>query len=82
MRSAVAAHAAVQVRGVGAMLQVFSAARRQGGIQLLGPFLVGPGEPKDPIRGQSEVADHRPERLPRVDSVQELRSRCHAERSG
>ena len=52
MRSAVAAHAAVRVRGVGAVLQIFSAACRQGGLQLLGPFLIGPGEPKHPIRGQ------------------------------
>jgi hypothetical protein len=39
---------------------------------LLGPLLVSPGEPEGPVRGQPQVAEHRPERLPRVDSVQEL----------
>jgi hypothetical protein len=72
MRSAVAAHAAVEVRGVGAVLQLLSAACRRGGLQLLGPLVVGPGEPKHPIRGQPENTEHRPERLTRVDSVQEL----------
>jgi hypothetical protein len=53
------------------VLQVFSAACRRGGLQLLGPLLVGPGERKHPIRAQLEVTEHRPERLPRVDRVQE-----------
>ena len=39
---------------------------------LLGPFLVSPGEPKHPIRGQAEVTEHRPERLARIDRVEEL----------
>ena len=68
----VAAHAAVQIRGVGAVLQVISAARRQSGLQLLGPFLIGPGEPKHPVRGQVQVAEHPPERLARIDRIQEL----------
>jgi hypothetical protein len=72
MHSAVAAHAAVQLRGIGAMLQVVPAARRQSSIQPLPPLLVSPGEPKHPIRGQPEVTEHRPEQLARVDSLQEL----------
>ena len=54
------------------MLEVLAPGCRQGSIQLLGPFLVSPGEPKHPIRGQPEVTEHRPERSARVDRVQEL----------
>jgi len=72
MRSAVAAHAAVQARGVGAVLQVFPAGCRQYSLQLLGPLLINPGEPEHPIRGQSEVSEHGPERLAFIDRVQEL----------
>jgi hypothetical protein len=54
------------------VLEVVSAGCRQGSIQLLGPFLVSLGEPKHPIRGQPEVTQYRPERLPRVDRIQEL----------
>ena len=53
------------------MLQVVSAACRQGGLQLLAPFLIGPGEPKHPVRGQAEVAQYRPEWLTRIDRVEE-----------
>jgi hypothetical protein len=58
--------------GVGAVLEVLATGCGQGSIQLLGPFLVSPGEPKHPIRGQPQVTEHHPERLPRVDSLQEL----------
>jgi hypothetical protein len=53
------------------VLQVVSAARRQGGLQLLAPFLIGPGEPEHPVRGQAEVAQYRPEWLTRIDRVEE-----------
>ena len=53
------------------MLEVLAPACGQGSIQLLGPFLVSPGEPKHLIRGQPEVTEHRPERLPRVDRVED-----------
>jgi hypothetical protein len=36
--------------GVGAVLKVLSAAWRQGDLELLGPFLIGPGEPKHLVR--------------------------------
>jgi hypothetical protein len=71
MRSTVAAHTAVQVRGIGTVLQVFSPAYCQGSIQLLGPLLVSPGEPEDPVRGQAQVTEHRPEGTSCVDSIQE-----------
>jgi hypothetical protein len=54
------------------VLEVLAPGCRQRSIQLLGPFLVSPGEPEHPIRGQPEVTEYRPERLPRVDSIQEL----------
>jgi hypothetical protein len=60
------------MRGVGAVLQVVPTGCRQGSIQLLGPFLVSPGKPKHPIRGEPEVTEHRPERQPRADRIQEL----------
>jgi hypothetical protein len=53
------------------VLEVLAPGCRQGSIQLLGPFLVSPGEPKHPIRGQPEVTECRPERLPCVDGVEE-----------
>jgi hypothetical protein len=71
IRPTVAANAAVEIRGVGAVLQVVSEGCRQGGLQLLAPFLIGPGEPKHPVRGQAEVAQYRPEWLTRIDRVEE-----------
>ena len=41
------ADAARHVRGVGAVLEVVPARCRQGGLKLLGPFLVGLGKPPD-----------------------------------
>ena len=41
MRSTLAADAAVDVRGVGAVLEVIPTGCRQGSLQLLGPFLPG-----------------------------------------
>jgi hypothetical protein len=72
MRPTIFADTTVQIRGVGAVLEVLAPGCGQGSIQFPGPFLVSPGEPKHPIRGQPEVSEHRPERLTRVDRVQEL----------
>jgi hypothetical protein len=69
---AVAAHATSHIGGVGAVLAVVSEGSCQGGLQLLGPFLVGLGEPTHLIRSQAKVAEDRPERLARVDGVEEL----------
>jgi hypothetical protein len=54
------------------VLQVFSPACRQRSLELLGPLVVGPGKPKHLVRGQLEITEHRPKRLTRVDSVEEL----------
>jgi hypothetical protein len=51
------------------VLEVLAPGCGQGSIQLLGPFLVSPGEPKHPIGGQPEFMEYRPERLPSVDGV-------------
>ena len=69
MRSAVAAHAAMDVRGIGAVFQVFSSACRQSSLELLEPLVVGPGKPKYLVRGQPKITEHRPERLARMDRV-------------
>jgi hypothetical protein len=61
----------VEIRGVGAVLQVVSEGCRQGGLQLLAPFLIGAGEPKHPVRGEAEVGQYRPEWLTRIDRVEE-----------
>jgi hypothetical protein len=44
----------------------------KGGLKVLGPFLVGLGEPPNLIGGQAQVAEHRAERLTAVDRIQEL----------
>jgi hypothetical protein len=72
MRPTIFADTTVQIRGVGAVLEVLAPGCGQGSIQFLGPFLVSPGEPKHPIRGQPEFTEYRAERLPRVDRVEEL----------
>jgi hypothetical protein len=58
--------------GVGAVLEVITAACRQRCVQLLGPFLVGLGEPPHLIGSQAKVTEHRAKRLAAVDGVQEL----------
>jgi hypothetical protein len=62
----------VEVRGIGAMLQVFSSACRQSSLELLGPLVVGPGEPEHLVRGQPKITEHRTERLPRIDRINKL----------
>jgi hypothetical protein len=72
MRSTLAACAAVDVSRVGAVLEVIPTGCRQGGLQLLGPFLVGLGEPPHLVGSQAKVTEHRAERLAVVDRVEEL----------
>jgi hypothetical protein len=72
MLAALAADTAHHIRRVGAVVQVVSAGSCKGALQLLGPFLVGLGEPPDLIGGQAEVAEHRWERLTAEDRVQQL----------
>jgi hypothetical protein len=70
--SAFAADAAVDIRGIGAVLKVVPAGRRQGSLQLLGPFLVSLGEPPHLVGGQAKITEHVPERLTTVDGVKKL----------
>jgi hypothetical protein len=74
MRSTLAACAAVDVNRVGAVLEVIPTGCRQGSLQLLGPFLVGLGEPPHLIGSQAKVTEHRAERLAVVDRVDQARS--------
>jgi hypothetical protein len=60
------------VGAVGAVLEVVPAGCRQGGLQLLRPFPVGPCESPDLVRHRAEVAEHLPEWLAVVDRVEEL----------
>jgi hypothetical protein len=69
---AFAADAAANVGGIGAVLEVVATGCRQCGLQLLGPVLVGLGEPPNLVGGQAEVTEHRPERLATIDPVEEL----------
>jgi hypothetical protein len=69
MLPALAADTARHVRRVSAVLEVIAAGSCKGSLQLLGPFLVGLGEPPHPIRGQAEIAEHRPERMARIDRI-------------
>jgi hypothetical protein len=55
------------VRGVGAVLEVAPTGRRQGGLECVGPFLIGSGKPEDLIRRQLEVAQRVPKPLAGVD---------------
>jgi hypothetical protein len=66
------ANTAVHVRGGGAVPEVVTAGCCQGGLQLLGPFLVGLGEPPHLIRSQAKITQYLPERLAPIDGVKEL----------
>ena len=70
--SALAADAAVRVGGASAVLEVASPRCRQGGLKRCRPVVVGPGEPPNLVGGQAKVAEHRPEWLAAVHSVEEL----------
>jgi hypothetical protein len=74
MVPALAADTAVHLRGIGSVLEVVPAGRRQGRLQFLGPFLVGPGESPHLVGGQAEVTQYSPERLAAVDGIQHLRA--------
>jgi hypothetical protein len=66
------AHAAVHVRGIGAMLEIVPAGCRQGCLQCCRPLRVGLGEAPDLVGGKPEVADDGTERLASVDRIQEV----------
>jgi hypothetical protein len=72
MLAALAADTTRHIRGVRAVLEVVAAGRCKGSLQLGRPFLVGLGQSPHLIRGQLQVTNHGPERLPRVDRLQEL----------
>jgi hypothetical protein len=50
-----AAHTPMDIGGVSSVLEVVPTGCRQGGLQLVGPFLVGLGEPPDLIGGQAQI---------------------------
>ena len=64
MRSTLAACAAVDASGIRTMLEVVPPGCRQGGFQLLGPFVVGPGEPPHLIGSQAKLTQYLPEGWP------------------
>jgi hypothetical protein len=72
MLSTVSANAAVEIGGVGSMFEVVPPGCRQGGLKRCRPLPVHPGQTPNLIRCQVHVVKHRPERLARVDSVEEL----------
>ena len=61
------------------MPEVIPTGCRQGGLQLLCPFLVGLGEPSHLIGSQAKVTKHVPERLAVVDRVEELLPHLYGE---
>jgi hypothetical protein len=72
MPATLLADTAADVCGIRAMLEVVPAGCRQGGFQLLGPFVVGLGESPHLIGSQAEDAEHSPDRLAAVDRIQQL----------
>jgi hypothetical protein len=70
MLPAVPAHTAVDVRGVGTVLQVLAAGCRQGGVQLHRPFLVRFGETPHLLRCQAEISDQSLKRSARIDAIE------------
>jgi hypothetical protein len=72
VRSALAAHAAVDVSGVSAVLEVVAAGCRQSSLQPLGPFRVGLGQSPHLVGSQAKVTQHSAERPPAVDGVEQL----------
>jgi hypothetical protein len=66
------ANAAVDIGGVGSVLEVLPAGCRQGGLQRRRPPRIGLGQPPDLIGRQSQVAKQTAERLAAREAVQEL----------
>jgi hypothetical protein len=60
------------VCGIRAVLGVVPTGCRQGGLQPLRPFLVGLGQSPHLIGSQTQITEHRVERLAAVDGVEEL----------
>jgi hypothetical protein len=61
------------------VFEVISSGRCQRGLELLGPVLVGRGEPPHLVGGQAKLTEHRSERLSTVDRVEELLSHVAGE---
>lgn len=72
MLPTVFADTARHIRRIGAVIEVVSAGCCQSGLWLDGELLASPGEPPDLVARQVQVAEHRPERLPRIDRIHEL----------
>ena len=72
MTAAFAANTPRHIRGIGSVLEVDSPGSGKSGLQRCGPLLIGPGEPPHLVRGQTWITEHRAERLPAADRVQEL----------
>jgi hypothetical protein len=67
---AIPAHATVDVRGVGAVLQVVTAGCRQGGLERGRPRLVSLRESPDLLGGQAEVSNYCLKRSARIDALE------------
>jgi hypothetical protein len=72
MLPALAANTSRHIGGVSSVLEVLPTGCRQGGLQLLGPFLVGLGEAPHLIGSQAKITQYLPERLAAVDRIEEL----------
>ena len=69
MFAILATYAALDVRGVGAVLEVVAAGCRQGGLKGCRLLSVHPGHTPDLVRCQVKVAKNARERLARIDRI-------------
>jgi hypothetical protein len=72
MTAAFAANTPRHIRGISAVLEVIPAGGRQGGLELVRPFRVGPGQPPHLIGSQVKIAQYLPERPAAIDRLEEL----------
>jgi hypothetical protein len=72
MLPAVTADTARHIGGIGAVLEVVPVGCRQGGLQLLRPFLVGPDESADLVWGSGRAHGAQSGTLSGIDAVKEL----------
>jgi hypothetical protein len=72
MLATLGADAALDVRGVGAVLEVVAAGRSQCGLKRRRPLVVGLGEPPHLIRSEAKLAQRRPERFTGINPIQKL----------
>jgi len=71
MLATFAAYAALDVRGVGAVLKVVTAGRRQGGVERARAFIHRLSQSPDLVSRQAQVANCLPELLAAVNGLQE-----------